>query len=67
MSGDITMAQVVEALREAYADDGVAIWLAAEHGSGPFDGTRPIEVCKTPEGRFRVWSWAQSATGMVAT
>lgn len=67
MSGDVTMVMVVEALGEVYRDDGVAIWLGAEHSSGPFEGVRPIDACRTPEGRFRVWEWAQGATGMVAT
>jgi hypothetical protein len=58
MSGDITMVQVVEALSETYTSDGVAIYLGAHVTT--FDGERPIDVCRTAEGRFRVWVHAQS-------
>ena len=67
MSGDITMVQIVEALSEVYLDEGIAIWLGNEHVSGRFADRRPIDVCRTAEGRHEVWTWAQSATGMVAT
>lgn len=50
---------VVCALRDIYRDDGVAIWLGAVHKSGPFKGQRPIDVCKTAEGRVRVIEWAE--------
>lgn len=58
MSGDISMVQVVEALREVYRDDGVAIWLGAEHQAGRFAGRRPIDVCRTAEGRYEVYALA---------
>lgn len=58
MSGDITMAQVVEALGEVYTDDGVAIWLAVENRL--LDGERGIDVCRTPEGRYRVFALASA-------
>lgn len=67
MSGDVTLLMVVEALRETYYDDGVAIWLGVEHKYGRFAGQRPIDVCRTAEGRYAVWEAAQSLTGMVAT
>ena len=62
MSGDVTMVMVVEAVGELYQDDGIAIWLAAEHASGRFEGRRPIEVCQTAEGRYDVWSYVQILT-----
>jgi hypothetical protein len=65
MSGDITMIQVVEALRDVYTDDGVAVFLASS--AVMWDGIPGIVVCKTAEGRKRVWEWACGATGMVAT
>lgn len=60
MSGDITMAQVIESLGDVYTDDGIAMWLAAEHVSGRFAGRRPIDVCKTAEGRHEVWALGQA-------
>lgn len=56
---DCTMHGVVCALRDIYRDDGVAVWLGAVHKSGPFKGQRPIDVCKTAEGRVRVIEWAE--------
>lgn len=67
MSGDVSMAMVIEALGEVYTDEGIAIWLSAERVSGRFEGRRPIDVCRTAEGRYDVWTWAAAATGMVAT
>lgn len=57
---DGTLSGVIDALREIYRDDGVAIWLAAEHKSGPFKGRRPIDVCKTVEGRAEIIEWAEA-------
>jgi len=56
MSGDITMVQVVETLREVYTDEGVAIWLGSANAH--FDGERAIDICRTAEGRLRVWQIA---------
>jgi hypothetical protein len=61
------MRAVIDTLSETYRDDGIAIWLAAEHKTGRLKGFRPIELCTTVEGRAKVLAVAESLTGMVAT
>lgn len=46
-----TIAAIVKALGVTYNDDGVAIWLASWNRN--IDG-RPIDLCRTAEGRERV-------------
>ncbi len=58
-----TMREVIEVLGDVYRDDGIAIWLAGEHRSGPFKGRRPVDVCKTAAGRAEVWDVADGLAG----
>lgn len=53
-----TMRQVIEALGEVYLDDGVAIWLGAANRM--LGGERAIDLCRTGEGRYRVYALAQA-------
>lgn len=48
------MRRIIDTLGEVYRDDGIAIWLAAEHTAGPLATHRPIELCATAAGRERV-------------
>jgi len=53
-----TMRQVVDALADLYTDDGVAIWLDSPNRM--LQGQRGIDVCRTAEGRYRVYALAQA-------
>lgn len=52
------MVQVIEALSEVYSDDGIAMWL--DGANRLLDGRRGIEVCRTAEGRYRVFALASA-------
>lgn len=61
------MADIVRVLGQTYREDGIALWLAAQHHAGPLAGDAPIYLCTTQTGRDWVYAVAEGLTGQVAT
>ena len=60
-----TLSDIVDALRDTYTEDGIAIWLGAT--SSRWDGETAIYLCRTADGREKVMRVAESLTGQIAT
>lgn len=57
-----TMSDIVQELEDIYTDNGIAMWLISPNKSllnERFSWMRPIDLCKTPEGREKVMNLIQ--------